>query len=134
MFLCGVTKPQRRFVARIWTASGLCVLFCIVASLVFRFLHPHGLPAYMVALLPALAIIGQLLAIATYITEETDEFQRAMLVQCLLGGLGGMLAAVTTWGYLEDFAHVPHLDLVWVYPIFWLFAGLSYPVVRARYR
>jgi hypothetical protein len=61
-------------------------------------------------------------------------FAAYVLVQCVLGGTGGTLATTTIWGYLEDFAHAPHLDLVYVYPIFWLFVLVSYPVVRLRYR
>jgi hypothetical protein len=57
-----------------------------------------------------------------------------LLVQSLLGGIGGTLAATTVWGYLEDFTRTPRLDIVWIYPIFWVFVGISYHVVRARYR
>jgi len=40
----------------------------------------------------------------------------------------------TVWGYMEDFARAPRPDLVWVYPIFWLFVGLAWPVVYRRYK
>jgi hypothetical protein len=125
---------QRRFVVRMWMAAGLCVLFALIPALVFRFGHPHGVLAYMVAALPALPIGGALVGTGAYLAEEKDEFQRNLLVQALLGGTGGILTAVTAWGYVENFAHAPHLDLVWVYPAFWLFAGISYGVVWARYR
>jgi len=117
-----------------WVSAGLCVLFSVVAALVFRFYHPHGVFSYLAAVLPALPIIGALVYTGVYLAEEKDEFQRNLLVQSLLGGTGGILAVTTTWSYLEDFAHAPHLDLVWVYPLFWLFAGISYGFVRARYR
>jgi len=55
-------------------------------------------------------------------------------VQSLLGGIGGTLVVTTVSAYLEDFAHAPRLDMIWVYPIFWLFVAASYPVVKARYR
>jgi hypothetical protein len=35
---------------------------------------------------------------------------------------------------LEDFIHVPHLDLIWVYPLFWIFVLVAFPVVWLRYR
>jgi hypothetical protein len=69
-----------------------------------------------------------------YLNDEKDEFQRNLLVQSMLGGIGGCLAVTTMSGYLTDFAHAPQMDLIWVYPIFWLFVVLSYPVVKARYR
>ena len=45
-----------------------------------------------------------------FLAAEKDEFQRNVLIQCLLGGIGGTLTTTTIWGYLEDFAHAPHLD------------------------
>lgn len=125
---------QHRFIVRMWTAAGLCALFSVSDVAAFRLFHLRGLPAYLIGALPGLPIVGQLLATGAYLKAETDEFPRAMLVQSLLGGTGATLAAITTWGYLEDFAQTPHLDLVWAYPLFWLFTALSYYVVRARYR
>jgi len=134
-WLCSSSNlAQRRFVSRMWIAAGLCVVFSLVAKFGFLFGHPHGVPAYLLALLPALPILGALLATGVYLAEEKDEFQRNVLVQSLLGGIGGTLASTTVWAYMEDFAGAPHLDLVWVYPLFWLFAGISFPVVKARYR
>jgi hypothetical protein len=133
--LCSIKSPtERRYVIRMWIMAALCVLFSLVAALVFRHIHPHGILAYLVAVLPALPITGALIYTGVYLAEEKDEFQRNLLVQSLLGGTGGILAVTTAWGYMEDFAHAPHLDLVWVYPLFWLFAGISYGFVRARYR
>ena len=134
MLLSSCNPPQRRFVVRMWVTAGLCVLLSVVAALAFYFGHLSGPLAYLVAVLPALPILGALYATGAYLTQETDEFQRNVLVQTLLGGMGVTLAATTVWGYLEDFANAPHLHLAWVYPLFWLFAGLSYPVVRLRYR
>ena len=130
----GKSVVERRYVVRMWVAAGLCITFSLVASLSFKLGHPHGVLAYLIAMLPALPIGGALVGTGVYLGEEKDEFQRNLLVQALLGGTGGILAATTAWGYLEDFAHAPHLDLVWVYPAFWLFAGISYAVVWRRYR
>lgn len=127
-------RAQRRFMVRMWAAAGLCVLFSVIAALSFVFAQLTGIAAYLVASLPALPIVWALLGTAAYLTEETDEFQRNVLVQSLLGGMGVTLAAITIWGYLEDFARAPRLHLAWVYPLFWLFTALSYPVVKARYR
>jgi preprotein translocase subunit SecY len=117
-----------------WIMAALCVLFSVVAAVGFRLSHPHGVLSYLVAVLPALPIMGALVYTGVYLAEEKDEFQRNLLVQSLLGGTGGILAVTTAWGYMEDFAHAPHMDLVWVYPLFWLCAGISYGIVKARYR
>lgn len=133
--ICSIKNPaERRYVIRMWVAAGFCIVFAFVAAFTFRLSHPTGILAYLVAVLPALPILGALVCTGVYLVEEKDEFQRNLLVQSLLGGIGGTLALITVWGYLEDFAKTPHLDLIWVYAIFWGFAGISYVVVRARYR
>ena len=125
---------QRRYVIRMFVAAGLSVLFAVVAAVAFRYFHPTGIPAYLAAILPALPIVGAIVGTGLYLAEETDEFQRNLLVQSLLGGIGGTLAVTTTWGYLEDFAKAPRLDLILVYTLFWGLAGISYGVVWQRYR
>jgi hypothetical protein len=132
---CSIKSPAvRRYVMRMWIMAALCILFAVVTALAFRLYHPHGVLAYLVSILPALPIIGALVYTGVYLAEEKDEFQRNLLVQSLLGGTGGILAVITAWGYMEDFAHAPHMDLIWVYALFWVFAGVSYCVVCARYK
>jgi hypothetical protein len=115
-------------------SAGLVVVFAVAAALAFRLWHLKGLPAYPVAVLPALPILWVLIETGRYLAAEKDEFQRNLLVQCMLGGIGGTLATTTAWGYLEAFAHVPHLQAVWIYPIFWLFVVIAWPVVYRRYK
>src|ERR1700674_332361 len=113
--LCTSSLAQRRFVIRMVAAAGFCVLFASVAAIAFHHGHLSGALAYLVATLPAFPIVGALVGTGAYLTDETDEFQRNLLVQSLLGGIGATLASTTVWGYLEDFTRVPHLDLALVY-------------------
>jgi hypothetical protein len=112
----------------------LVSLFAVFAAVAFRLWHLKGLLAYPVAVLPALPILWVLIETGRYLAAEKDEFQRHLLVECLLGGIGGTLAVTTIWGYMEDFVRAPRLDLIWIYPIFWLFVGIAMPVVYRRYR
>jgi hypothetical protein len=52
----------------------------------------------------------------------------------MLWGIGGTLTVTTAWGFLENFVHVPHLQLILILPIFWLFFGISLSVLLARYK
>ena len=131
---CSGNPAQRKFRVRSLVAATLTVLFAIVAAGVFHRFHPHGVDACLVAVLPALPILWVLIETGRFLAAEKDEFQRNLLVQSLLGGIGGTLAVTTVWGYMEDFARAPRLDLIYIYPIFWLFVGLAMPVVRRRYR
>ena len=76
----------------------------------------------------SLAVVG------LYIAEETDEFERSILVQSMLWGLGGTLSVATVWGFLSDFANAPRLSTFYVYVFFWIFMGISQPFIRRRYR
>ena len=134
MFCSSKSPAQRRFARSCWMSAASVVVLAVVAAAAFRLWHLKGLPAYPVAVLPALPILWVLFETGRYLAAEKDEFQRNLLVQCLLGGIGGTLATTTVWGYLEAFVHVPHLPAMWIYPIFWLFVGLSMPVVILRYK
>jgi hypothetical protein len=134
MLCSSANLAQRRFMVRMWVAAGLCMLFALAAALAFRLGHLSGILAYPMAILPALPIIGSLVLTGTYLAEETDEFQRNLLVQSLLGGIGVTLAATTVCGYLENFVHTSHLDPILVFPIFWFSTAASHAIVRLRYR
>jgi len=134
MFCTTNTPEQRRFVRACWMSAALVTPLVLGAVAAFRLYHLHGIAAYAVAVLPTIPILWVLVELGRFLAVEKDEFQRNILIQCVLGGTGGTLATTTIWGYLEDFAHAPHLDLVLVYAIFWLFVLVSYPVVRLRYK
>jgi hypothetical protein len=132
---CTLSKmAQRNYVVRMALAAGLCVLFTAAAAMGFRFGHLSGVAGIVVAVLPAFPIMGTLVVTGLYLTEEKDDFQREVMVQSLLAGIGLTLSVATVWGYLEDFTHAPHMSLVWIYPMFWIFTGLAIPLVWMRYR
>lgn len=135
MWCMSANPAKRKYTIQMWIAAGLCILFALISVRSLRLLHAGAVFAYPLAVLPALPIVFTLVCTATYLAEETDEFQRSLMIQSLLGGIGVTLAATTIWGYLEHFVHTtPHFDAIWVYPIFWFATALSYPVVRARYQ
>jgi hypothetical protein len=132
---CKTNNPAvRRFLYRFVVAMLLYILFLVLAVWGFVHFRPTGVVAYMLAVLPALPIIGMLVVVGLYLAEEKDEFVRNMQIQALLGGIGGTLTVVSVWGFLENFTHVPRLDLFLVYPLFWFFVGISTVVVKLRYR
>ncbi len=125
---------QRRFLVRFLVSMALYAPFSILAVWGLLYSHPNAILAFLLALLPALSIIGALGATALYLIEEKDDFQRVIQVQALLGGIGGTLVVTTVWGYLEDYGHFRHFDLLWIWGIFWLLTGLSFGFVKLRYR
>jgi hypothetical protein len=132
--LCVSNPAQGRYVGRMFWAALLCVLLSAGAKMGIRHGHVTGAPAYLLAVLPAAPILLTLLVTGAYLVEEKDEFQRNLYIQALLGGIALTLSLTTVWGNLEDFVHVPPLDLIWVYPLFWIFVLVAFPVVWLRYR
>jgi hypothetical protein len=128
------TKAGRRYTARLAVTMLFYLVFLYLAVWTFRHLHPTGFITYLLAVLPALPLVASLAVVGLYIAEETDEFERSILVQSMLWGLGGTLSVATIWGFLSDFANAPRLSTFYVYIFFWIFMGISQPFIRRRYQ
>ena len=128
------TKARRRYLYRLAPTMAAYLVFLFITRWVFHNLHPTGLVVYLLAVLPALPLVGTLAIVGLYVAEESDEFERSIIVQSMLWGLGGALSLSTIWGFLEDFANAPHVSTFYVYLFFWIFMGLSQPFIRMRYR
>jgi len=75
-----------------------------------------------------------IITVGLYLTEEKDEFQRNLLVQAMLWGLGGVMAVTSVWGMLESFTNIPHFEPTWTFTVFWILVGISSPFLQRRYR
>ncbi len=124
----------RRYLRRFAVAMSAYIALTLVVVTCFHRLHPHGPFAYLLAVLPALAIIGIIVTVGLYLAEEKDEFQRNLFVQAMLWGLGGVLSVTSIWGMLESFTHIPHFQPTWTFTLFWILVGISSPLLQRRYR
>jgi hypothetical protein len=134
MTIPGMNPAKRRYVFRFLSTMGayVVVLIAVITYLV-RF-HPTGWIVYVLAILPALPIIGIIVAVGLFLAEQKDEFQRRMLEWALLWGMGGTLATTSVWGFLEMFSHAPHITPFYVFPLFWIFVGIAGVALRLSYR
>jgi hypothetical protein len=132
---CKTNNPAaRRFTIRFVVVMMLFAAFSVLSTVGLLLWHPSWWLIWLLAILPALPIGMAVVLTAQYIAEEKDDFQRAMLVQALLGGVGAILVLTTAWGFLENYAHFRRLDLLMVWPLYVIFVGISYGLVKARYR
>ena len=129
-----VTKAGRRYIYRLAPTMAVYLLFIFIARWTFHHLHPAGFVVYLLAILPALPLVGSLAVVGLYIAEESDEFERSILVQSMLWGLAGAFSISTIWGSLEDFAKAPHISTFNVFLFFWIFMGVSQSFIRRRYQ
>lgn len=128
------TPAFRRYQQRV-IASALVYAAALCAA-VWLFKHhvPEGTLRYVVAVAPALPLVGMIASMGLFLKEEDDEFQRTLMIEQMLWGTGGALVLASVWGFLENFGLVDHLEAYWgVVAWFGLF-GVARCVVRWRYR
>jgi hypothetical protein len=118
------SPAQRRYNKRVLVLSLAYALLLFGAVWLFRFGHAPGGPArWVLALLPALPIVGIFAAMGRYLGEENDEYLRMVEIRKALIATGLTLAVTTCIGFLQAFDLVPRIDLYWA-AILW-FAGLG---------
>ena len=100
------------------------------------FAHPHrnSLGAYVFALFLSLTMVGTMIALAMMAARQTDEFQRTLLTQAMIWGIGGTLSINTGSGLLEFFTDAPQLPLLASFPIFLAIFMTAKTVLFRRYR
>jgi hypothetical protein len=123
-----------RFTRRFIVLSLLYGFFSGLSAYGLLLWHPTGIVIWLLAILPAIPIAMAVLLTGRYMSEEKDDFQRAVLVQALLGGIGAILVVTTAWGILENYAHFQRLNILMIWPLYLVFVGISYGIVKARYR
>ena len=114
-----ISRYNRRVIvlSLIYAATLFLAVYCFKNQLL------SGPIAWIAGILPALPIIGILVVIGRYLTEETDEYLRDMMVRQALIATGFALSISTAWGFLENFGLVPHVYAY--YAIVLWFAGLG---------
>jgi hypothetical protein len=101
------------------------ITFAYIAAtmLAIRFIH-EGAEAtpvtYLLALLPALAIIGWIWAMGRLILDLDDEYLRLLEVRKMIVATGFLLAVMTIWGALELFAGLPGFHSFFAFPVWCL--------------
>ena len=114
---------QKRYVVRVFISMAAYMVTLSVA------LHtiPRGIVtgplAYILGALPGIAVAGVFWAIGRLLVEETDEYQRVLLVRQSLVASAFSLSIATIYGFLENVSLVPHIDAFYI-AILW-FLGLG---------
>lgn len=118
------SPAQRRYNRRVLILS---VVYTALLFLAVYLLSRHlvaGPLAFVVGVLPALAVSGFFWLMARYLIEETDEYLRMLQIRQLLIATAIALTAATIWGFLEGFELVHHV-VGYAWPIVY-FAGLGF--------
>lgn len=120
-----ITNPAvRRYTIRLFVLMTAYVLFLILAKWMFKRGMAEGSFAYVLALLPALPIIGVFWAVMRLLVEQTDEYLRMLMVRQCLFATGFALFVTTIREWLQNFDLIAAGDGGFGAAFFW-FAGLG---------
>lgn len=128
------SAAAKRYLRRFFPIMIVYVAVVMGTSWVFNTYAPTGPIAWVLALLPAIPILGVIAVMGIYLKDEGDEFVRNVLIESMLWGMGITLAIMTGWGFLEIYAEAPKLPSFLAFPIFCGGMGLAQPLVRRRYQ
>ena len=122
---CAPSAANRAYVRRFipMMLLYLLVLFGVV-WLNDRF-APTGPLAALLAILPALPLVGVVWALGRLLVEETDEYLRSLTVRQFMIATGFMLCVTSIWGFLDAFGQVPHVPMYWAFIIWCVGLGVG---------
>ncbi|HET9460170.1 MAG TPA: hypothetical protein VFO51_09345 [Sphingomicrobium sp.] len=120
-----MSSARRRYTYRVATCMVGYVSTLFAADWLIDERGIAGAPALAAALVPALFVAGVFWALARLLVEETDEYQRLLLVRQLLIGSAITLTIVTIWGFWENFGLVGHIDAFYIAALFFVGMGVG---------
>ena len=94
------------------------------------------LPDWVIVIAAIAPLLPALLMLRAYITfvNGVDEFQRRIQSEAVMIAAGVTGFGTFTYGFLEEWAGLPHLPLIWVLPILIGSWGIALCIVRLRYK
>jgi hypothetical protein len=125
------TAAWKRYNWRLIWLSLLYAVFLISAVYGFKHKLIPGSLTYVVAVLPALPIVGIFAALGRYLVEEQDEYVRMLMVRQSLWASGFVLSAATVWGFLQNFGLAGPIDVYWIV-VAWYF-GLGIGAIANKF-
>ncbi|HVV32752.1 MAG TPA: hypothetical protein VHC73_05935 [Vitreimonas sp.] len=128
-------EAGRRYTVRM-LGTGLLYMAVVFAA-VWVIRHSGlQLPQWTVVLISLTPVIPALVMMRVYLTfvRQMDEFNRRIQSEAWLISAGLVGFGTFTYSFLEEWAHFPRLDLVWVFPALIGMWGLATFFVKRRYQ
>ena len=130
-----MAPARRRYMVRLVSFMALYLALLVpIAWSHARGYWPDGPVRYLLAVLPAIPVVGVIWTMLRYVVEEEDEYQRHLHVQASLIATGVTLSVCTAWAFLARYAEVPVQNGMYVFVIFCaaLFVGMGLISWRQR--
>lgn len=118
-------SPRRRYALRLALGMAGYLVFLAIAVRLVRDGNATGTLAWVLALLPGLCVASVFWSFGRLLAEETDEYQRMLLVRQSLVATGFTLTVATLYGFLESFGLVPHVDAFYLVTLWFVGLGVG---------
>lgn len=128
------SKAEKNYQKRLWRAMLAYAVVVILTTWLVRRGYVNGWALYVWALLPCLPVLRLIHVLGLYIQEETDEFQRLLVVRSILFGGGAMLVVSAFSDFLRSFANAGALSPFFMFSVFWCVFGLAQGIQSAMNR
>jgi hypothetical protein len=126
-------RARRRYIRDMVVSAVLYVGLVFATAFVIRNVETAQWVRIVLALLPIAPALMMLRAYLTHL-NAMDEFQRRLQTDALLIAAGVTVFGTFAYGFLEEWADLPHLPLIWVFPIFSFVFGAAHAIIRHRYK
>lgn len=124
---------DRRHRRRVWI--GMCVYVVLILGCIYLIKHaaPSTPLKVVLALLPTLPVIWLMWSLFEFLTHA-DELQRRVHLTALSMAAGVTALLSLTYGFLEDFAGLPHIPAWWTFVVIDMVWGATACVLWRRYK
>jgi hypothetical protein len=132
MFCKDRTQAFKRYQRRVQAAMAVYVVVTLSAAWAVKHGALIGWQLYLCSVLPALPVIAVIVAMARYLSEETDEYQRLVVMRSLLMGTAALLGTVVVSDFLRSFANIDPFPPFTCFVVFALTFGITNVVQKMR--
>lgn len=128
-------QASRAYVRSMAIAAIIYVAVVFGAVTLIRHM-PFSLPQWAVIIVALTPVIPALMMLRTYMTflRSMDELHRRIQTEAWLVSAGVVGIGSFTYSFLEEWAHFPRIDLVWIFPALIFVWGMATFFVRRRYK
>ncbi|HVC37814.1 MAG TPA: hypothetical protein VNF46_05370 [Gammaproteobacteria bacterium] len=123
---------SRRYKYHVFMAMGLYIMVLFVCIHYLK-TTPPGALRIVLALLPTLPVTWVMWSLFMFLTRA-DELQRRVHLESLALAAGVTAFLSLTYGFLEDFAGLPHIPAWWTFVVIDIVWGATGCVLWRRYR
>jgi hypothetical protein len=92
----------------------------------------NSVGAWVLGLGTGISMVAMLTAAAIGLARQRDEFQRKLLTEAMIWGIGGLLAITCIWGLLEAHTTIPKMNILLNFPIFVVITAIAKVAIFRR--